>query len=65
MEMTALEKEQDFLIRECRAALESLLDKNPLLAASIHGSTSLGNLKAMLFEYRANAEAKGPRSGPA
>ena len=49
--MTELEKQQAALLSECRAALESLIAKTPALAGVVHGSTTLGNLKAELFAY--------------
>lgn len=33
-------------LRECRFALDSLLEANPKLAGQVHGSTTLGNLRA-------------------
>jgi hypothetical protein len=44
--------EQAALLRECRAALDSLIEKKPELAALLCGSTTLGNLKASLHDYR-------------
>jgi len=32
-------------LRECRAALDALLKARPMLAATIAGSTTLGNLR--------------------
>ena len=43
--------EQAALLRECRAALDSLIEK-PELAALLCGSTTLGNLRASLHDYR-------------
>ena len=47
-----LMNEQAALLRECRAALDDLLKKKPLMAAMLCGSTTLGNLRASLYEYR-------------
>jgi hypothetical protein len=44
--------EQAALLRECRAALDDLLKKKPMMAALVCGSTTLGNLRASLYEYR-------------
>lgn len=44
--------EQAALLRECRTALDALLDKKPMLSALVCGSTTLGNLRASLYEYR-------------
>jgi len=44
--------EQAALLRECRIAIDSLLQQKPALAGLICGSTTLGNLKASLYEYR-------------
>lgn len=51
-QMAALIEEQDLLLRECRRALEELLRDKPMLAAKVCGNTSLGNLRAMLYNYR-------------
>lgn len=45
-------EEQALLLRECRHALDDLLRDKPMLAAKVCGTTTLGNLKAMLYEYR-------------
>jgi hypothetical protein len=47
-----LMNEQAALLRECRAALDSLIELKPALAGLHCGSTTLGNLKASLYEYR-------------
>lgn len=47
-----LMNEQAALLRECRAALDDLLQKKPIMAAMVCGSTTLGNLRAMMYEYR-------------
>jgi uncharacterized protein YbaA (DUF1428 family) len=45
--------EQAVLLRECRAALDTLIEKKPALAMLLCGSTTLGNLRASLHDYRA------------
>lgn len=45
-------EEQAALLRECRFALDELINKKPMLAALICGSTTLGNLRASLYDYR-------------
>ena len=47
-----LMNEQASLLRECRAALDSLIAQKPTLAGLLCGSTTLGNLKAELGAYR-------------
>ena len=47
-----LMNEQSALLRECRAALDSLIQQKPTLAGLLCGSTTLGNLKASLYDYR-------------
>jgi hypothetical protein len=47
-----LMNEQASLLRECRAALDSLIAQKPTLAGLLCGSTTLGNLKAELHAYR-------------
>jgi hypothetical protein len=47
-----LMNEQAALLRECRRALDDLLAKKPMMAAMLCGSTTLGNLRASLYEYR-------------
>jgi hypothetical protein len=44
--------EQAALLRECRFALDILIKKQPALAMTLCGSTTLGNLKASLYDYR-------------
>lgn len=44
--------EQAYLLRECRAAIDSLIAQKPTLAGVLCGSTTLGNLKASLYDYR-------------
>lgn len=43
------------LLRECRLSLDDLIKQKPALAGLQCGTTTLGNLKAMLFEFRAEA----------
>jgi len=45
-------EEQAALLRECRAALDSLIQQKPALVGLMCGSTTLGNLKASLYDYR-------------
>ena len=40
------------LMRECRIALDDLLRKKPMMTGLQCGATTLGNLRAMLFEFR-------------
>ena len=47
-----LMNEQAALLRECRAALDSLIAQKPALAGLLCGSTTLGNLKAELSAFR-------------
>ena len=49
---SVLMDEQAALLRECRAALDSLIAQKPTIAAFVCGSTTLGNLKAELSAYR-------------
>jgi hypothetical protein len=44
--------EQALLLRECRNALNDLLRDKPMLAGKNCGTTTLGNLRAMLYDYR-------------
>jgi hypothetical protein len=44
--------EQALLLRECRHALDDLLRDKPMLAGKMCGTTTLGNLRAMLYDYR-------------
>jgi hypothetical protein len=44
--------EQAALLRECRFAIDILIKKQPALAMTLCGSTTLGNLKASLHDYR-------------
>ena len=44
--------EQAAMLRECRAALDSLIEKKPALAMLLCGSTTLGNLKASLHDFK-------------
>lgn len=45
-------EDQARLLRQCRYALEQLLEDNPKLVGRVYGSTTLGNLKAELAQYR-------------
>lgn len=45
-------EEQAALLRECRLALDELISKKPMLTGLICGSTTLGNLKSSLYDYR-------------
>ena len=47
-----LMQEQASLLRRCRMALDDLLRDKPMLAAKLCGTTTLGNLRAELYEYR-------------
>lgn len=47
-----LMNEQAALLRECRRALDDLLAKKPMMAGMLCGSTTLGNLRASLYEFR-------------
>jgi len=49
---SVLMNEQAALLRECRSALDSLIQQKPQLAGLLCGSTTLGNLKASLYGYR-------------
>lgn len=49
---SVLMDEQAALLRECRAALDSLIEQKPTIAGLVCGSTTLGNLKAELSAYR-------------
>lgn len=49
---SVLLNEQAALLRECRAALDSLITQKPTLAGLVCGSTTLGNLRAELGKYR-------------
>ena len=49
---SVLMNEQAALLRECRAALDSLIAQKPTLAGLLCGSATLGNLKAELYAYR-------------
>ena len=45
-------KEQAALLRECRKAIDDLIIQMPKLSGVQCGSTTLGNLRASLYEYR-------------
>ena len=49
---SVLMNEQAAMLRECRAALDSLIAQKPMLAGLLCGSTTLGNLRAELGAYR-------------
>lgn len=49
---SVLLNEQAALLRECRAALDSLIKQKPTLTALVCGSTTLGNLRVDLHAYR-------------
>ena len=49
---SVLLNEQAALLRECRFALDVLITKKPTLAGLVCGSTTLGNLRASLYDYR-------------
>lgn len=44
--------EQASLLRECRTAIDSLIAQKPGVAGLICGSTTIGNLRASLYDYR-------------
>jgi hypothetical protein len=44
--------EQAALLRECRAALDDLIKQRPTITTLKCGSTTLGNLRASLYNYR-------------
>lgn len=56
---SVLLNEQAQLLRECRTALDALLEKRPLLGAVLCGSTTLGNLRAELYAYRPSGVFNG------
>lgn len=62
-------REAASLLRECRLALDDLLRDKPMLAAKLCGTTTLGNLRAMLYEYRPQgvlgATSAGDHNAPA
>lgn len=49
---SVLLNEQAALLRECRLAIDSLIAQKPALAGLLCGSTTLGNLRASLYDYR-------------
>ena len=53
-------EEQAALLRECRFALDELLKKKPSMAGLLCGSTTLGNLKVELYDYRRAAREDDP-----
>jgi hypothetical protein len=56
---SVLLNEQATLLRECRLALDELLTKKPTLAGFVCGSTTLGNLRASLYEHRPQGVFRG------
>ena len=58
-----LMNEQAALLRECRAALDALLEKQPKLSGVVFGSTTLGNLRAELGAYRPQGVFGAPNAG--
>jgi hypothetical protein len=56
--------EQALLLRECRRALDELLRDKPMLAAKLCGTTTLGNIRAMLYEYRPQGVFGGKPAEP-
>jgi uncharacterized protein YbaA (DUF1428 family) len=58
--------EQAVLLRECRFAIDTLIEKKPALAMLLCGSTTLGNLKASLHDYRVKGifDATPPAAQP-
>lgn len=56
--------ELEALLRECRAALDALIENKPTLSGLLCGSTTLGNLRASLYRFRNGtnntAEGKHP-----
>jgi len=59
---SVLLNEQAALLRECRAALDALLKEKPMLAGKLCGFTTLGNLRAMLYEYRPSGVMNGTKA---
>lgn len=49
---SVLLNEQAALLRECRAALDDLIAQRPTISTLKCGSTTLGNLRAELYNYR-------------
>lgn len=47
--------EQTSLLRQCRMALDDLLNKKPMLAGMLCGTTTLGNMRAALSAYKINS----------
>ena len=60
---SVLLNEQAALLRECRRAIDDLLQQHPEMAAKICGSTTLGNLRAELGKYRPQGVMGAP-NGP-
>ena len=49
---SVLMNEQAALLRECRKAIDDLIKKKQNMAGLVCGSTTLGNLRAGLYNYR-------------
>ena len=45
-------EEQAVLLRACRRAIDQLLESKPMLGAFNYGTSTLGNLRAELYEFR-------------
>jgi hypothetical protein len=60
---SVLMSEQAALLRECRAALDSLISQKPTFAGLLCGSTTLGNLRAELGVYRPQGVFGAPEKG--
>lgn len=56
--------EQAALLRECRVALDSLIYQKPGLAGLLCGSTTLGNLRASMYDYRPQGVFGDPVAAP-
>jgi len=57
--------EQSALLRKCRVAIDRLIKKQPSLSMTLCGSTTLGNLKASLYDYRVIFDDTPPAAQPA
>jgi hypothetical protein len=49
---SVLLNEQAALLRECRFALDEMIKKKPMITGLLCGSTTLGNLRAYLYDHR-------------
>jgi hypothetical protein len=47
------------LLRECRLAMDDLLRQKPMMTGLQCGTTTLGNLRAMLFEFKDESSCLG------